>query len=445
VVHEMMLTARKGLPGHAIYGIVRSAMELIESCGRERELRREAVRSMVAAGATDVELIGAFEDAWILEDPEWLAGMEGGRNGLGKALTADKEEGRVGGLELSGKKWKGEALPASVARLTALRKLTMRDCKSLKSVADLPASVTQIGDYTFYGCTSLASITLPASVTQIGEGALNGCTSLASITLPASVTEIGAGAFRDCKSLASITIPAWLTQIGLCAFHGCASLASITLPESVTQIGKEAFKGCSSLLSITIPSATLVDPSAFGEHTQVIMRCLELIGASVDAWILEDPEWVAGVEGGREVLCRALQADIEEGRVGGLDLSGKWKEEALPASVARLTALRKLKMRDCTSLKSVADLPASVTQIGERAFLRCTSLASITLPESVTQIGKEAFKGCTSLASITIPESVTQIGKEAFKGCTSLSFLSIPSATVVEPSAFSEQTQVTRA
>ena len=131
--------------------------------------------------------------------------------------------------------------------------------------------------------------------------------------------------------------------------------------------------------------------------------------------------------------------------MGGLDLSGKWKGGALPASVARLTALRKLKMRDCKSLKSVADLPASVTQIGGYAFARCASLASITLPVSATQIGERAFLGCTSLASITIPESVTQIGKEAFKGCTSLSFLSIPSATVVEPSAFSEQIQVTRA
>jgi hypothetical protein len=266
-------------------------MELIESCGRERELRREAVRSMVAAGATGVELIGAFEDAWILEDPEWVAGVEGGRDGLGRALTADKEEGRVRGLDLWGK-WKGKALPESVGRLTALRELTMRGCNSLKSVAVLPASVTQIGERAFFRCTSLASITLPASVTQIGGHAFYGCTSLASITLPESVTQIGAEAFKGCTSLASITLPASVTQIGGYAFYGCTSLASITLPasvtrigegafthcvslasitlpESVTQIGFCAFEGCTSLLSITIPSSTVVDPSAFSAHTQV--------------------------------------------------------------------------------------------------------------------------------------------------------------------------------
>jgi hypothetical protein len=295
VVHEMMLTARKGLPGHAIYGIVRCAMELIESCGRERELRREAVRSMVAAGATDVELIGAFEDAWVLEDPEWVAGVEGGRDGLGRALTADKEEGRVGGLDLSGKKWKGEALPASVARLTALRELTMGNCNSLKSVAVLPASVTEIGAHAFNGCASLASITLPASVTEIGEWAFNGCTSLASITipesvtqigvyafsgctslasitLPASVSQIGGGTFRDCTSLSSITLPESVTQIGSIgshAFAGCTSLASMTIPASVTQIGGGAFQNCTSLSSITIPSSTVVKTGAFSAHTQV--------------------------------------------------------------------------------------------------------------------------------------------------------------------------------
>jgi hypothetical protein len=264
-VHEMMLTARKGLPGHAIYGIVRSAIELIESCGRERELRREAVRSMIAAGATDVELIGAFEDAWILEDPEWAAGVEGGREVLGRyVLKVDKEEGRVVGLELSGGKWKGEALPASVARLTALRELKMSMCTSLKSVADLPASVTQIGECAFEGCTSLASITIPESVTQIGGHAFRECTSLASITLPCSATQICEYAFYGCASLASITIPESVTQIGEQAFLGCTSLVSITIPESVTQIGEQAFLGCTSLASITIPeSVTQIGGHAF--------------------------------------------------------------------------------------------------------------------------------------------------------------------------------------
>ncbi|KOO27160.1 surface antigen -like protein, partial [Chrysochromulina tobinii] len=147
----------------------------------------------------------------------------------------------------------------------------------------------------------------------------------------------------------------------------------------------------------------------------------ELIGASEDAWILEDPEWVAGVEGGRDGLGWVLTAD-KEGRVCGLNLRGKWKGEALPASVARLTALRELKMGYCKSLKSVADLPASVTKIG-----------------------RSAFDGCTSLASITLPASVTQIGKGAFSSCNSLSFITIPSSTVVEPGAFSKHTQVTRA
>ncbi len=99
----------------------------------------------------------------------------------------------------------------------------------------------------------------------------------------------------------------------------------------------------------------------------------------------------------------------------GLNLLGKWKGEALPASVARLTALRELNMSKCKSLKSVADLPASVTKIGDYAFNGCTSLASITIPASVTQIGVRAFNDCTSLASITIPESVTQIGEQAFR------------------------------
>ena len=127
------------------------------------------------------------------------------------------------------------------------------DCTSLKSIT-IPNSVTSIGDDAFSGCTSLTSITIPNSVTSIGNNAFSGCSSLTSITIPDSVTEIGYSAFSGCSSLTSITIPNSVTSIGNNAFSGCSSLTSITVSNSVTSIGYYAFEGCTSLTSITIPN-----------------------------------------------------------------------------------------------------------------------------------------------------------------------------------------------
>jgi hypothetical protein len=48
----------------------------------------------------------------------------------------------------------------------------------------IPDSVTSIGGWAFYNCTSLTSITIPDSVTSIGNNAFYNCTSLSSVTLP---------------------------------------------------------------------------------------------------------------------------------------------------------------------------------------------------------------------------------------------------------------------
>ena len=65
-------------------------------------------------------------------------------------------------------------------------------------------SVTSIGDWAFYGCTSLTSVTIPTSVTSIEAGAFYCCFSLTSIILPNSVISIGEDSFYDCSSLTDI-------------------------------------------------------------------------------------------------------------------------------------------------------------------------------------------------------------------------------------------------
>ena len=70
--------------------------------------------------------------------------------------------------------------------------------------------VTSIGDWAFWYCSSLTSITIPNSVTSIGEDVFNGCQSLKSIIIPNSVTEIGYRAF----DFIGLTLPKRYTENG---------------------------------------------------------------------------------------------------------------------------------------------------------------------------------------------------------------------------------------
>ena len=123
--------------------------------------------------------------------------------------------------------------------------------RSIESVV-IPDGVTSIGDYAFYGCSSLTSITIPDGVTRIGKGAFRYCSSLTSITIPDGVTNIDKSVFDSCSSLTSITIPDGVTRIGESSIRTCTSLISITIPNSVTSIGNFVFSACPKLTNVII-------------------------------------------------------------------------------------------------------------------------------------------------------------------------------------------------
>ena len=55
--------------------------------------------------------------------------------------------------------------------------------------------VTSIGEYAFFACFDLMSVTIPDSVTSIGNSAFDGCAGLTYVTIGNGVTSIGGSAF----------------------------------------------------------------------------------------------------------------------------------------------------------------------------------------------------------------------------------------------------------
>ena len=239
---------------------------------------------------------------------------------------------------------------------------SVSDClTSASGSLDIPSNynglpVTSIGYRVFYGCTSLASITIPDSVTSIGSSAFLDCSSMTDIDIPDGVTSIGESVFFNCSSLTSINIPDGVTSIGDYAFSSCSSLTSINIPDGVTSIGEGAFQNCSSMTDIDIPDGI----------TSINRRTFR--------------------------YCRSLTSI------------------KIPNAV---TTIGDEAFEYCGSIYSIT-IPDGVTTIGEKAFQHCGSLYSISIPDSVTTIGRFAFQYCGSLYRITIPDSVSSVGDNAF-------------------------------
>ena len=179
---------------------------------------------------------------------------------------------------------------------------TFYECKAMKAI-DIPSSVTEIGNYAFYGSSnielltyntnaigsnfqnsqSLKKVVIGNNVTKIDTWTFSH-TGLEEVTFSASVKTVGSSAFSGCSKLkkadfASIEslcgidfdiyesnpmeithslcvngeeivdayIPNTVSSIGSHTFSGCSNLTSIAIPKSVTSIGEEAFIACNNL------------------------------------------------------------------------------------------------------------------------------------------------------------------------------------------------------
>ena len=123
----------------------------------------------------------------------------------------------------------------------------------------------RIGKDAFRGCGQLREIEIPASVEEIGEACFSGCSSLSRVTFAcgSAVRRIGKEAFRGCGQLGEIEIPACVEEIGegcfKCDFGSSLSRVTFASGSALKRIGKGAFSGCDQLREIEIPACVEVD------------------------------------------------------------------------------------------------------------------------------------------------------------------------------------------
>ena len=112
----------------------------------------------------------------------------------------------------------------------------------------LPNGYTEIADKALLGCKHLGGITIPAHVTRIGESAFEDCRSMDSVVFAGNKVEtIGDWAFYNCHSLRSLTLPEGVEEIGRAAFFDCTYLNELTLPSTMKKIADNGFAGCEKL------------------------------------------------------------------------------------------------------------------------------------------------------------------------------------------------------
>ncbi len=339
----------------------------------------------------------------------------------------------------------------------------VNDCSSNLSTVVIPSTVvnngttytvTRIGSYAFYGCSSLTAVEIPNSVTSIGDEAFYGCSGLTAIQIPSSVTSIGERAFYDCSSLTTVEIPNSVTSIGERAFYGCERLHSVTIGAGVLSIGSNAFIHRNGNYTYYRPEKVIwlcnTPPEGYDNAEGSVNYVANTSYKSLDNVkvypYLSSLFEVGGIKyvpvSPSERTCEAIDCAYDTTSVVRIGRTVNYQGVEMTVEDIRpyvcydndhMKALHfdgyvgdigDYAFYDCDNLAGII-IPNTVDILGASCFQGCTALTQAILGDSITEIPGSCFRDCSALPEITIPAAVERIGNNVFEGCTSLANVTI--------------------
>ena len=299
----------------------------------------------------------------------------------------------------------------------------------------VPAGVTAIPASAFENATELADVTIGDGVTAIGDNAFNACTALSVVKvagvdgaaaegLPSALASIGNGAFQ-LSGLASATLPESVRTIGDNAFAK-APLTSAALNKGLEAIGAGAFSE-TRVGAIAIPdTVTSVGAGAFADMAQL---ATVTVGAQVPAGQL------TGAFAGDSSLVSFAVADGAANYAeqdGVLFSKDKAELVAYPAAKSSLGGVYTVpegtvSIADFAFYRetgaSRVDFPSSLRAVGAQAFAGSV-LSQVILPDAFETVGPSAFADAASLTYANVG-GATEIGDHAFSRCPSLATVNL--------------------
>ena len=345
--------------------------------------------------------------------------------------------------------------------VTSINNYAFKNCVGLTSI-EIPSSVIDLSNAAFNGCNNLTHLILNSntvangtnniksifganiqkcilgnSVTSIGEYAFYGCNTLVSVSIPNSVIEVGTDAFRGCSNLSEVhisDIAAWCTihfpngttnplYYAHNLYLGEELLTNLIIPDNVSSVSAEAFAYCNSLTSVTVPE------NVIELRIRAFDNCNNLAHVTINSNSVMSSGGIKGIFGanvseyiiGNSVTTIGNSAFYDCTGMTSVTI-GNGVSNIANSAFANCSGLNEVHISDLATWCNITfeNLLANPLYTAHNLYLNDDIVSDLIIPENVTSIGNYAFNGCTCIVSLTVSKSVTNIGNSVFDNCNNL-------------------------